>query len=281
MTATHGSEQSDGQRRAAAEHRSQTAASGRKSSIAGRTSAAAPDERASQQRPERLRAGRAPACRRDAIDRNLKHERGAERDGAVERFAQDVRGKRDERRIHRGDPGRPHAGARSRGVERDQANQPDRQRADERLRDLDARRRGGRRRPSGVECGQKQRIARRPAELLRRAGRRGRRRRRNPGPRRRCARARGTRARRASAACRPSREARRRAAARARRPPPRASRRRARVSSVIAQRYCRLSKRSAEICSETRPTRNTMTASMMSRTDELVTWLCVAIVQTA
>ena len=29
----------------------------------------------------------------------------------------------------------------------------------------------------------------------------------------------------------------------------------------------------AEICSETRPTRNTMTAIMMSRTDELVTWL--------
>ncbi len=45
--------------------------------------------------------------------------------------------------------------------------------------------------------------------------------------------------------------------------------------------YWRLSKRIAEICSETRPTRNTMTASMMSRTDELVTWLCVAIVHAA
>ena len=39
--------------------------------------------------------------------------------------------------------------------------------------------------------------------------------------------------------------------------------------------------RIAEICSETRPTRKTMTASMMSSTEELVTWLCVAIVHAA
>jgi hypothetical protein len=45
--------------------------------------------------------------------------------------------------------------------------------------------------------------------------------------------------------------------------------------------YRRPSKRRLAICSETSPTRNTMTASMMSSTDEFVTWLCVAIVQIA
>ena len=45
--------------------------------------------------------------------------------------------------------------------------------------------------------------------------------------------------------------------------------------------YSRPSKRRAAICSDTRPTRNTITASMMSSTDELVTWDCVAMVHTA
>ena len=45
--------------------------------------------------------------------------------------------------------------------------------------------------------------------------------------------------------------------------------------------HCRPSKRSAEICSETSPTRKTITASMMRSTDEFVTCCCVAIVQMA
>ena len=45
--------------------------------------------------------------------------------------------------------------------------------------------------------------------------------------------------------------------------------------------YRRPSNRRAEICSETRPTRNTITANMISSTDELVMWRCVKIVHTA
>ena len=87
---------------------------------------------------------------------------------AVERFAQRIGGQRDERRVDRADPGRPHSRTRPGAVERHQADEPDREGADQRLNDLDARRRVRGHRAPGVECREKQRIARRSAEPLRR-----------------------------------------------------------------------------------------------------------------
>ena len=66
-----------------------------------------------------------------------------------------------------------------------------------------------------------------------------------------------------------------------RQPEHQASQHREPYRSSGAGDHCRLSNRSAEICSETRPTRKITTASMMSSTDELVMCDCVQMVQTA
>ncbi len=53
------------------------------------------------------------------------------------------------------------------------------------------------------------------------------------------------------------------------------------ATAAATSLYLRPSKRNADTCSDTSPTKKMMTASMMSRTDEFVTWRCVAIVHTA
>ena len=103
-----------------------------------------------------------------SVDRELQRKGGGEREEAVERFAQRIRGERDERRVDRADAGCPHAGTRSGAVECDEADEPHRDGTDQRLNDLDACRRLGRHRASGVERREKQRIARCSAKPLRR-----------------------------------------------------------------------------------------------------------------
>ena len=119
---------------------SQTRASGRKNSIAGRTRIAEPGERPRAE-PTTPRQRPAVSARRDRA-RLSSSSTPRERDGAVQRLAEHVGRNPDERRIARGDErGRDAPAARPPARSAISADQPHADRADDGLRDLHARRR--------------------------------------------------------------------------------------------------------------------------------------------
>ena len=147
----------------------QSNASGRKKSIAGRTRIAAPDKNAGK---ERTSACATPRVSCPQIDGSLQRQRRRDRDGRVQRFGKHVGRDPDERWVDRREPGRDDARTRSCRAHCRECDQPDRDRADDRLSNLDAgpaqRWRSSCRRRSARES----RVSRRAAELRRGAGRR-------------------------------------------------------------------------------------------------------------
>ena len=244
---------------------------------AARSSTPAPVQQAARERARR----RARAVVRRRADRSTRRRRRP--NGQNTRFAVRVRRDPDERRIDGRDDGAGARGARARQPPRQARHDQDTPNAPTTdcatltdvgtaVDDLAA----------AADERQEHRIARRAAERLDRAAAAPRRRRRSRGRPRGCARATGTPVRRASAADRSSRRGRTPVAGPGRRVAAAAIQRRVGRAAAPSRRvHRRPSERSAEICSETSPTRNTITANMISSTEELVMWLWVAIVHTA
>ena len=246
---------------------SHSPSSRRKNRCAGRVSAASPPT--TPQHSSHTDAARLTPLAEDPCC----HQHVRERQRHVERFGEDVRGCPHQRRIERGDPGPDEAGARTGHARGHCRNQPDAKRTEHRLSDLD----GGERLDGGGpgNRGQEKRVERRASEPLR-------------------LRLSGNGGGIAEAAALPQVGGKRQilplvvrqrladpVAEAERQPEHQASEHREPYRSSGAGDHCRLSNRSAEICSETRPTRKITTASMMSSTDELVTCDCVQMVQTA
>ncbi len=209
----------------------------------------------------------------DSPQDTCRHQHVREGQRHVQRLGEDVRGRPDQRRIDSGDPGRDEAGVRTGHPVATDRDEPDAKRSDHRLGDLD----GGERSTVVGACDRRQekRIERRAPEpfRLRLAGCGGgiaeAAALHQIGGKRQIL-ALVVRQRLADPVAEPERQ-----------PEHQAGQHREPYRSSGAGDHCRLSNRSAEICSETRPTRKITTASMMSSTDELVMCDCVQMVQTA